>query len=345
MIKPRRVNTEPTSQGEQEESRPGLGPMIKAKRSKGDIAGSLWKAAAVAGAFKPRPGGAGERLRLAQNKSDDGPDGITSVVPAPPRPAPPPEPVPAEPEHPKPPKSEDRRTPSVPEVKVTVPQSSRPNSLQSSVKDNRQSIEEKTPPKADQQPAQEEERRAILAGNDAKYLATLGVDPTQIPGLLENPKSVQLREWMDVAGFVPGDQMRSCTWDKMKSDLDRELDKAQAGGWLSRFKDEDERIDAIKEGIDQVIAECEQLDDLLTLYSAGLGVSISFLERRLADEEPWLTIYFRPSLEISITWRRKLRVFRFRLRIRKPSRTNSECSQTHAPWIETGMWSLCDGRR
>ena len=255
----------PQSLEDPEESRPGLGPMIRAKKSKGDLAGSLWKAAAAAGAFQPRRGGAGERLRLAKNKSEDGPDGITGVVPAPPRPTS--SDVRAS-ETPEPPEPEDANG-AVPEVTVTVPQTSRPDSLQPPDK--------KLPPAPDapkdEQPPQEEGRQAISTGNDVKYLATLGIDPAQASTFLDNPKSVQLRNWMDVAGFVPGEQMRGCTWDHMKSDLDRELDKAQAGGWLSRFREDDERINAIKKGIDHVILECEQLDDLLTLYSAGLGVS------------------------------------------------------------------------
>lgn len=250
---------------ESEESRPGLGPMIKGKKSKGELAGSLWKAAAVAGAFQPRPGGAGERLRLARNKSEDGPDGITGVVPAPPRPATPEAEEVEAPESPKP----EVKNGALPEVKVTVPQTSQP--------DKPQPAEKKLPTapsqSQDEQASQEDERRAVSTGNDIKYLATLGIDPAQAPAFLDNPKSVQLREWMDVAGFVPGEQMRGCSWDNMKSDLDRELDKSQAGGWLSRFREDDERIDAIKTGIDSVILECEQLDDLLTLYSAGLGVS------------------------------------------------------------------------
>jgi hypothetical protein len=70
---------------EEEEVRPGLGPMIK-KKSKGDIAGTFLRAAKTANAlnsFKPRAGGAAERLRETQAKSPDGPDGITGVVPAP----------------------------------------------------------------------------------------------------------------------------------------------------------------------------------------------------------------------------------------------------------------------
>lgn len=265
----------PPSPEEPEETRPGLGPMIKGKKSKGELAGSLWKAAAVAGAFQPRPGGAGERLRSARKKDEDGPDGITAVVPAPPRPS---TPENKEAEAREPPKPEDKNG-ALPEVKVTVPQTRQ--------RDGLQATEKKAPlepsPSQDEQP-QEEERRAVSTGDDVKYLATLGIDPAQAPTFLDNPKSAQLREWMDVVGFVPGEQMRSCTWDHMKSDLNRELDKAQAGGWLSRFREDDERIDAIKAGIDNVILECEQLDDLLTLYSAGLGVSahgLLYHDRRL----------------------------------------------------------------
>ncbi len=58
----------------------------------------------------------------------------------------------------------------------------------------------------------------------------------------------------------------------MKIDVDRELNKAQAGGWLARFQEEDERVDAIKKGIDVTMAECEELDNLLTLYSVELSV-------------------------------------------------------------------------
>lgn len=239
--------------------------MIKNQKAKRDIAGSMWKAAAAAGAFKPRPGGAGERLRMARNKSEEGPDGITGVVPAPPR-APSPEPPVAE--APEPPAQEERKD-SVPEVKVTVPDRTRPD--RDEVAQKKQLPEINTAPK--EAPPQEEERRAANAGNDAKYLASLGIDPALNSMFLDNPKSEQLRGWMNTAGFVPGEQMRGCTYDNMKLDLDRQLDQSQAGGWLTRFREDDERIDSIKGGLDQVILECEQLDDLLTLYSAGLGVS------------------------------------------------------------------------
>ncbi|KAI0129565.1 exocyst complex component Sec3-domain-containing protein [Xylariales sp. AK1849] len=249
---------------EPEESRPGLGPMIKSKKSKGDLAGALWKAASAAAVFKPRPGGAGERLREMQRSNSDGPEGMTEVVPAPPRLTPKPEtPVPIDP-----PKS-PRSTSGVPEVKVTVPNSSRPNSLQSSIHENRksgESVRKKT----------DSERDAAVTGNDNKYLTTLGVDTSLLAG-----QTGEFTKWLDHFGWVPGDQMRNRNFEEMKMDVDRQLNKAQAGGWVVRFEEEDERIDAIKGGLDLAITECDELENLLTLYSVELSTlsdDIAYIE-------------------------------------------------------------------
>lgn len=245
---------------EPEETRPAVDSTIKAKKSKGEIAGAFWKAAAAASAFKPRPGGAAERLRQNQNKTSDGPDGITSVIPAPPKPVPkPPEPVPAPVVEP-PPKAVDRTpAPAIPEVKVTESESTaRPSSAQPSVKEKK---------KAEEPSAVEESRRSIVAGNDAKYLATLGIDPSILNG-----RTSDFAKWLDYFGWVPGDKMRSRNFEELRTDLDREISRAQAGGWLARFQEEDERVEAIKKGIDLSISECDELDNLLTLYSVELSV-------------------------------------------------------------------------
>lgn len=245
----------------EEEMRPGLGPMIKSKKSKGEIAGTIWKAAAAASAFKPRPGGAAERLRQNQNKTSDGPDGITSVIPAPPKPAPvqkPPEPSPVV--EPSPKTADKSPAPRVPEVKVTESDSvGKPDSLPTPVQEKKK-VEEPIP---------EEPRRPVVAGNDTKYFATLGIDPS----ILDN-RTAEFAKWLDYFAWVPGDKMRTRTFDDMRADLDRELSKAQAGGWLARFQEEDERVEAIKKGIDIAINECEELDNLLTLYSVELSVSL-----------------------------------------------------------------------
>ncbi|KAL0941811.1 exocyst complex component [Colletotrichum truncatum] len=256
-----------------EDSRPGLGPMIKSKKSKGDLAGVLWKAASAAAAFKPRPGGAGERLRLAANKSTEPSEGITSVFQPPPRPTssdgpkePLPESVPATDPAPAP-AEPPKRNSGVPEVKVTVPNSSRPTSLQPSIKEVK---------KPEESTAKEEARKSLVVGNDAKYLASLGVDPT----VLDN-RSSEFTKWLDYFGWVPGEKMRSRNIEEMKTDLERELNKAQAGGWVARFQEEDDRVEAIKRGIDLAISECEEMENLLTLYSVELSTlsdDIAYIE-------------------------------------------------------------------
>ncbi|KAI2627012.1 exocyst complex component Sec3-domain-containing protein [Hypomontagnella submonticulosa] len=265
--------TTPTESPADEETRPGLGPMIKVKKSQRDLAGSLWKAASAAAAFKPRPGGAGERLRELKSKATDGPDGITSVVPAPRRPEPKPEtPKVSEPE-----KTESipvDRPSLVPEVKVTVPNSSRPTSLQASIKENRRKSAERKSLDAARQ--EETPRRSIVTGNDSKYLAALGIDTTLVAD-----KTSEFARWLDHFGWVPGEQMRSRNFEEMKLDIDRELNKAQAGGWVVRFQEEDDRVEAIKKGLDVAIAECDELDNLLTLYSVELSTlsdDIAYIE-------------------------------------------------------------------
>lgn len=210
--------------------------------------------------------------QAANTKSEEGPDGITGVVPAPPRPQETPkEPViqtpqeaPATPEPPKViPKSPNRNS-LVPEVKVSVP--SRPSSSHGPVEEVTKSKQaEKT-----------DTRRPVNAGNDVRYLQTLGVDPT-----LLDDRSGEFCKWLDHFGWVPGDQMRSRHVDEMQIEVDREMNKAQAGGWLARFREEDDRVDAIKIGIDVAIAECEELDNLLTLYSVELSTlsdDIAYIE-------------------------------------------------------------------
>jgi len=264
-LEPPAVQTDgPASEAQVEEERPGLGPMIKAKMSKNDLAGSMWKAAAAVSAFKPRAGGAAERLRKAAELAKTGenePDGITGVVPAPPRPEP------ARPETPQE-QPAKRLSNAVPEVKITVPNASRPSSMQAAPKESQLgTLEVQT---------KEDRNRRVAAGNDAKYFTALGVDTS----LLAEASS-EFAKWLDHFGWIPGEQMRSRNFDEMKLDIDREISKAQAGGWVARFEPEDDRVDVIKTGLDAAIAECEELDNLLTLYSVELSTlsdDIAYIE-------------------------------------------------------------------
>lgn len=297
---------------EPEDIRPGLGPMIKAKKSKGDVAGAFWKAAAAANAFKPRPGGAAERLRQTQNKNIDGPDGITAVVPAPPRPvATPKAPTPAA--SPEPPVRSAERRSAIPEVRVTVPNTSRPASLQPSIKE---------PQRPEEPEVKDKKRTSIISGNDGKYLSSLGIDPSIL-----DAQSTELAKWLDYFGWVPGEQMRAKTFDDIKLDVGRELNKAQAGGWLTRFRDEDERVGDIKKGIDVAINECDELDNLLTLYSVELSVSSPPNHTIMTSTDS----VYRLSRMTLLTLKLKDKVYKFRQQTRSYSRKRSRHFLRHVP--------------
>ncbi|KAH0491508.1 hypothetical protein TgHK011_002936 [Trichoderma gracile] len=248
----------------EEETRPGLGPMIKSKISKGDVAGAFWKAASAANAFRPRPGGAGERLRQNQAKANEGPDGITSVVPAPPRPASRDNSLAA----PEPPKPLARDSASA-EVKILVSESNNSVGSQSLGKEVNEAEKDAAIPK-------ETSRRPTVVGQDARYLQRLGIDP-----IILDDRSEEFGKWLDFFGWVPGDQMHCLSMDDISNDLERELNTVQAGGWLARFREEDERVNTIKRGIDLAMGECEELDNLLTLYSVELSTlsdDIAYIE-------------------------------------------------------------------
>jgi hypothetical protein len=285
----RAIDSTPTTPVEpppepQEEERPGLGPMIK-KKSKADIASQFRKAASAANAFKPRAGGAAERLRVQQlAKAAEGPDGITGVVPAPSlvrglsndsaRTAPPDTSLPDIPVVSKTsvqastlvPSSKDgsvasRQNDKIPEVHITVPQSDQRSSVEGPFEQKQEMV---VPEKAK---TREPRRPKPASEVTQKQLESLGIDPSILDG-----KGAEFSNLLDEFGWV-GDGVRSRNIDQMKDDVERELNKVQAGGWLNRLEEEDERVEAIKKGLDVCIAEVDELDGLLTLYGVELGVS------------------------------------------------------------------------
>lgn len=246
-----------------EDSRPGLGPMIK-KKSRADVASAFRKAANAANAansFKPRAGGAAERLREQQAKSPEGPDGINGVVPAPSKAR-------------SVSNDSSRRKPSdhlvseeaippiaegpLPELKVT--------SAPTEKADVEQPPPKSTPKPTSPQKKPRDTKRPKPTEETQKQLVSLGIEPTIL-----DERGATFATLLDDFGWM-GDGIHNKSIDQMNDEIDRELNQAQIGGWLSRFEEEDERIDAIRRGLDISIAECEELDGLLTLYGVELGV-------------------------------------------------------------------------
>ncbi|KFY22294.1 hypothetical protein V493_06710 [Pseudogymnoascus sp. VKM F-4281 (FW-2241)] len=256
-----------------EDERPGLGPMIK-KKSRADVASAFRKAANaanVANSFKPRAGGAAEKLREQQAKSPEGPDGITGVVPAPIKTRS----VSNDSSQRKPSDhlvSEEAIPPiadgPLPEVKITSAPTDKPDDA------------EKTPPKsiskqATPQKKPRETKRPKPTEETQKQLSSLGIESSIL-----DDKGATFATLLDDFGWM-GDGIHTKSIDQMNDEIDRELNQAQIGGWLSRFEEEDDRIDAIRRGLDVSIAECEELDGLLTLYGVELGTlneDIAYIE-------------------------------------------------------------------
>jgi len=262
----------PDTAGEEDNSRPGLGPMIRKQKSKADVANSFLKAAKSANSFntfKPRAGGAAERLRqaaaTAAERSPDGPDGITGVVPAPSLAksmstenhsnSSTPNATPVE-------KSNNRNLNSVPEVKITVPDSARPTS----VEDSRKALDDNASP---EKPKTKEVKRPKAPSEIMqKELASINVDPAILGG-----RGGDLIAAWEEFGWA-GEGVHTKNIDQMKEEIERELNRAQAGGWLTRLDEEDERIAAVHAGLDRCVAECDELDGLLTLNLVELSVSL-----------------------------------------------------------------------
>lgn len=294
-----------------DDERPGLGPMIKKKKSKAEIANTFLKAAiatkaTATNAFKPRAGGAAERLREQQAKQSDGPDGITSVVPAPylvrnisndstkPRTS---DPI----------KDTVAATNSnevIPVVKVTGVQSQSANVEDPTVGELDDTLAEDGKVR---QPRRQKPTSEVLQ----KELESLGIDISIL-----DDRATEFAGMLDEFGWVR-EGVRTRNIDQMKADIEREINTTQAGGWLSRLEEEDEKIEAIQSGLDLCIAECDELDGLLTLYSVELGVGHLTM---LRDDSLTLN---RPSTRMLHILKHNPKVSRYKPRTRNSSRPSS----------------------
>ncbi|EED16760.1 Exocyst complex component Sec3, putative [Talaromyces stipitatus ATCC 10500] len=271
----------PEETEDSEAHRPGLGPMIKKKSGK-DIAGAFRRAATAYGAFKPRPGGAGERLLAKEKTQTNEPDGITSVVPAPllrglssesTKPATP-EPVsnqatplqesPAQ----EPPKVEitrvntDEFPPPPPEVTIEAPADQGPETVEEKIRSRSVS------------PAQERRRRR-REDNIAKYCQALGVEVHIVEGT-----EGYFDEILTDLGWH-GRLSDEKKIEDLEADIRREIGRVQATSWLGNIEQQEGKIDQLAKLIDRTIEECEELDGLLTLYSHELSTlhdDVAFIE-------------------------------------------------------------------
>lgn len=259
----------------EEEHRPGLGPMVKKKSGK-DIAGQFRRAALAAAAFQPRQGGAGARLKALQERSSNEPDGITSVVPAPllrgmsgdsARTGTPEVSTPtSEKDRPSTPKT----LPSDPVPRVQIERTATSDSIvrpstplaQPPVPEKDEKREE-SPDKA-RSGSPQRKRRQRLEAEVEKHCAALGIDPRILDG-----RGADFNELLTEFGW-DGRLSNHTKVEEFETDIRREIGRAQASGWLGHVEQQESKVQELAKAFDKAIAECEELDGLLTLYAHEL---------------------------------------------------------------------------
>ena len=268
-ITPTATPPPPETPTESEAHRPGLGPMIK-KKSTREIASTFRKAATAANAFKPRAGGAIEKQK-DENVSEG--DGITGVFQAPsllrgisqddaqpsnnalsdsPRPS----------------------TPAVqkdiPGVQITTSPIKSSSSIPTIVPPDmapKGLIPEK--PAVAQEKPQEERRKRRRSDHSARYAKSIGIHPSLLEG-----RTFEIEDVLNDFGWEDNHNDK-ITFEDLQTGIRKELAHVEAGSWLGAVENNDDRTAAVGEMMDRVMAECEELDCLLTLYNVELGVGLA----------------------------------------------------------------------
>ncbi len=248
----------------EEEHRPGLGPMIKKKKSTTEVASKFRKAATAYNAFKPRAGGAAEKV--VNDKTASG-DGITGVFQAPSLL----KGISQDDVRPGTPKQSQENRPSTPDVKKEIPTVQITTSPAKPVtpvppEPILQKIPEpeQRPPNAEK--AQEDRRKKHRSDHSAKYAKTLGISPSLLEG-----RTFEIEEVLNDFGWGE-DRSGRATFEELGTGIRKEIARIEAGSWLSAVENNDESVVAVAEMMDRVTAECDELDNLLTLYNVELGV-------------------------------------------------------------------------
>ena len=254
--------TPPPEMPTEEAHRPGLGPMIK-KKSATEVASKFRKAATAYNAFKPRAPGAAEKAQEDSNVSGDGITGVfqaPSLLKA----------ISQDESRPATPKLTQDNRPSTPEPKrdtpsiniTTSPKPVTPAPPEPAV----QTVVtvEKPTPVPDK--AAEERRKKRRSDHSAKYAKALGINPSLLEG-----RTFEIEAVLSDFGWGEEDNARF-TFEELETGIRRELARVEAGSWLGTVDSNDDRVMAVGDMMDRVIAECEELDGLLTLYNVELGV-------------------------------------------------------------------------
>ena len=262
----------PESAIESEPHRPGLGPMIKKKSTK-EIASTFRRAATAANAFKPRAGGGIEKLK--EENAAGGGDGITGVFQAPSlsrgisqeesRPV-----TPGQSSTPRP--STPLAQKEVPAVQITGSPARVAPAPAATLAPQDTATKGLSPekPALVQEKPQEARQKRRRSDHSAKYAKGIGIDPSLLEG-----RTFEIEDVLNDFGWGD-DHNDKTTFEDLQAGIRKDLAHVEAGSWLGAVENNDDRTAQVGEMLDRVMAECEELDCLLTLYNVELGVSAEF---------------------------------------------------------------------
>jgi len=275
----------PTEEKDEDAShRPGLGPMVKKPVVTTEAATKFRKFAAAAGAFKPRAGGAAAKLLNKETKKSDEPDGVNAVF-VPQRQAPketPKEEVEQkleEPPKPTPDKSTKERphinTELVPSVTVSGPLTpTQPSTIQEVKEQSAPPTPEKIATK-EVTPEPEVRRKKRRSNQQIVNISKLGIDPSII-----DERGLEFESILSELGWG-SNELSNKHIESLETDIKREIARVEAGSWLNHLEQKDDRVEAVERMLDRAIAECDELEGLLTLYNvelSSLNDDIAFIE-------------------------------------------------------------------
>ncbi|OAX85102.1 hypothetical protein ACJ72_00515 [Emergomyces africanus] len=259
--------TAPT-EGEGELHRPGLGPMVKKKPA--ELASTLRKAATAYGAFKPRAGGAADRLLATKEKTGTEPNGITGVIPAPlSRTITDDSTKITLPSGTEPPTKDTQPTvlpkeiPNVEEVpKVQfaelVPQPQSSKEVSAPIDCPPEATPSKVPP------SQAERRRQRREDNKAKYCIALAIDPSVLAG-----RGGYFDDILSDLGW-DGKLSEDKRIEDLEADVRREIGRVQASSWLGHLEQQEGKT---------------LVDDVAYIEAQSQGLQVQTANQKLLQNE------------------------------------------------------------
>lgn len=123
-------------------------------------------------------------------------------------------------------------------------------------------------------------RQKRRSNHDLKFLTKLGIDPSILDG-----RGLDFESTLVDFGWGSS-ELHPRKIDSLETDLRRELGRVEAGSWLGHLEQKDDRVEAVERMLDRAIAECDELEGLLTLYNVELSVGFPFHKNRRGALNP-----------------------------------------------------------